>query len=314
MKVVIFGGAGGIGSSIAFNLLLTQTPYDVVLVDSRPNMVVSHVMDLQDALALGGARTVRGGQPEDAHDADVVVLSAAVPLRLNSSRSVFLAENAAIVDAIVDPLVAAGWAGVLLMMTNPIDALATRLHKRTGMDPRRIVGYTVNDSLRMRTGVAQALGVPTQHVDAWVLGEHGEAQVPLYSRVRVDGEPVVLTSRQREIADDYMHSWYTRHVALDSGRASTWSSGLGAARLVDAMAVRSPEPWPASVVLTGQYGIDGVSVGVPVLLGADGIERVLEWDLADDEQAALHRAADRIRAAAASLDDTDLTASTRAGE
>ncbi|WP_226366595.1 malate dehydrogenase [Pseudonocardia sp. ICBG162] len=310
MKVVIFGGAGGIGASVAFNLLRTDTPYDVVLVDSRPNMIVSHVMDLQDVLALGGARSVRGGEPGDALDADVVVLSAAVPLRLNSSRSVFLAENAAILDGIVDPLVAAGWGGILVVLTNPVDALLTRLQWRTALDPRRLVGYTLNDGFRMRTGVARALGARPQDVEAWVIGEHGEAQVPLYSRVRLHGEPVVLTDAQRGVVDEYMTTWYTRHVALDSGRTSTWSTGAGAAAMVDAIATGSSEAWPAAVVLGGQYGIDGVGVGVPTRLGPGGIEEILEWDLSDEERAALLHGAERVRTAAASIDDTTGAAAT----
>jgi malate dehydrogenase len=302
MKVVIFGGAGGIGSSVAFNLLLTSTPYDVVVVDSRPNMVTSHVMDMQDALAFGGAKAVRGGDAAEARDADVIVLCAAVPLRLNSSRSLFLAENAAIVEQIVVPLVDRGWPGVLIMMTNPIDALATWLYRQGRIDPGKVIGYTVNDSLRLRTGVSRALNVRSQDVDGWVLGEHGEGQVPLYSRIQVAGQPVTLTTEQRAVADEYMTTWYARHVALDSGRASTWSSGLGTARLVDAMATGSPDPWPGSTVLTGQYGIDGVSVGVPLIVGPSGVEKVVEWELAEDETAALHLAADKIRAAADTLE------------
>lgn len=302
MKVSIFGGAGGIGSSIAFNLLLGGNPHEVVVIDRRPNMVTSHVMDMQDALALGGARVVRGGDPHDAQDSDVVVLSAAVPLRLNSSRSVFLAENAAIVEAIVEPLVLSGWQGVLVLMTNPIDALATWTHRRWGIAPSRIIGYTVNDSLRLRTGISRALDVSPQDVDGWVVGEHGEGQVPLYSRIQVAGQPVTLTTEQRAVADEYMNTWYTRHVALDSGRASTWSSGLGTARLVDAMATSSPQPWPGSTVLTGQYGIDGVSVGVPLLLGPAGVRDVLEWELADQELLGLRDAAAKIRAAADTLE------------
>ncbi|MCO7191461.1 malate dehydrogenase [Pseudonocardia sp. McavD-2-B] len=313
MKIVIVGGAGGIGSSLAYNLLRTDTPYDVVLVDSRPNMITSHVMDLQDVLAFGGARSVRGGEPHDALDADVVVLSAAVPLRLNASRSVFLAENAALLDGIVDPLAAAGWGGILMVLTNPVDALLTRLQQRTGLDPRRIIGYTVNDGLRMRTGVARALDARPQDVETWVLGEHGEAQVPLYSRVRLRGEPVVLTDSQRAVADEYMTTWYSRHVALDSGRTSTWSSGAGAAALVEAVATGSGEPWPASVVLTGQYGIDGVGIGAPVRLGPRGVEEVLEWDLADEERSALRHAAERVRAAAASIGEPAADVAVAAG-
>lgn len=303
MKVVIIGGAGGIGSSAAFNLLSAQGTYEIVLVDTRPNMITSHVMDQENALALGATPdTVRGGTPEDTLDADVVVLSAAVPLRLNSSRSVFLADNAAIVDQCLRPLRDSDFGGVVLMLTNPVDPLLTWAHRQGWLPRHRLVGYTLNDSLRLRTGIAHALGVHPKDVGAWMVGEHGEGQVPLYSRITVGGESVVLTDEQRAVAEEYADSWYSRHVALDSGRTSTWTTGLGTARLIEAMATGSGTVVPASVVLDGEYGVHGVSLGVPVELGRDGVRRVVEWDLAPGERLGMQRAAARVEAAVADLD------------
>ncbi|MFM9441085.1 malate dehydrogenase [Streptomyces acidiscabies] len=303
MKVVIIGGAGGIGSSAAFNLLSAQGTYEIVLVDTRPNMITSHVMDQENALALGATPdTVRGGTPEDTLDADVVVLSAAVPLRLNSSRSVFLADNAAIVDQCLRPLRDSDFGGVVLMLTNPVDPLLTWAHRQGWLPRHRLVGYTLNDSLRLRTGIAHALGVHPKDVDAWMVGEHGEGQVPLYSRITVGGESVVLTDEQRAVAEEYADTWYSRHVALDSGRTSTWTTGLGTARLIEAMATGSGTVVPASVVLDGEYGVHGVSLGVPVELGRDGVRRVVEWDLAPGERLGMQRAAVSVEAAVADLD------------
>jgi malate dehydrogenase len=304
MKVVIVGGAGGIGSSAAFNLLSAQGTYEIVLVDTRPNMITSHVMDQENALALGATPdTVRGGTPEDTLDADVVVLSAAVPLRLNSSRSVFLADNAAIVGQCLRPLKDSGFGGVVLMLTNPVDALMTWVHRQGWLPRHRLIGYTLNDSLRLRTGIAYALGVHPRNVDAWMIGEHGEGQVPLYSRITVGGEPVVLTTEQRAAAEEYADNWYARHVALDSGRTSTWTTGLGTARLIEAIATDSGTVLPASVVLDGEYGVHGASLGVPVELGRDGVRRVVEWDLTPGELHGMQQAAVRVEAAVADMDD-----------
>jgi len=225
MKVVIIGGAGGVGSSAAFNLLLRGEPYDVVLVDLNPNIIASHVMDLEQTLVLGAARSVRGGAEHEVFDSDVVVVSASVPLRLNSSRLVFLNDNAAIVNRIGDLLAKAGpdWGGVLLIVTNPVDPLCTWAQRRTGL-----------------------------------------------------------------------RSWYARHVALDSGRTSTWTSGLGVARMVASIAYGKGEMWPASVVLAGEYGIDGVSLSVPVSLGRRGVENIHEWEITPEERAALQVAAARV--------------------
>lgn len=298
MKVAIIGGAGGIGSSLAFNLLQSAHPFEVVIVDSRPNMILSHVMDLQDTLPLGRALGVRGGELADAADADAVVVCAAVPQTLNTDRSVFFADNAALVSGIVTELRERDWDGLLVMMTNPVDALNTWLVRRFGLDPARVIGYSTNDTLRIRTGVGLALGVPSRSVEAWVLGEHGAGQVPLLDRVRVDGEPVTLSPEERAAVLDYIDNWYVRHVALESGRASTWSSGLVGARLLEALATGTGETLTGSVVLDGQYGVAGVSLGVPLRLGPEGVREVIEWDLAAAELEAMVASAARVDALA----------------
>jgi len=171
----------------------------------------------------------------------------------------------------------------------------TRLQRRTGFDRRRILGYTLNDSLRLRTGLAKALGAPPGSVGAWVIGEHGDLSVPLYGRVERSGAPVELTPEQIAVADDYRRSWYPRHVALDSGRSSTWTSGLGVARMIGALA-GSGELWPASVVLEGEYGIRGVAVTVPATIGRGGVLSIEQWELTPAELTALHSSAEFVRA------------------
>jgi malate dehydrogenase len=308
VKVVIIGGAGGVGSSVAFNLLLRGESYDVVLVDLRPNMITSHVMDLEQTLALGAARSVRGGNEAEVLDSDVVVVCASVPLRLNSSRLVFLNDNATIVNRISDLLANVGpnWGGVLLVVTNPVDPLCTWVQQRTGLDRRRILGYTLNDSLRLRTGISQVLNAAPQSIDAWVIGEHGDSCIPLFSRVKIAGAPVVLTAEQRGKAEEFMRSWYVRHVALDSGRTSTWTSGLGVARMVASIAYGRGEMWPASVVLAGEYGIDGVSLSVPVSLGRRGAEGIHEWEITPEEHTALQVAATHVREVTNTIDISSL--------
>jgi malate dehydrogenase len=299
VKVTIVGGAGGVGASTAFNLALTRRPHEIVLVDNRPEMITSHAMDLEQVLEQAPGASVRGGDASDVGDADVVVLLSATPLTVGTSRLEYLGKNALIADALADGL-APGWGGLLVVVTNPVDPLVTRLQARTGTDRRRILGYTLNDSLRLRTGLAKALGVPPGSVEAWVLGEHGDLSVPLYGRVRVNGERVEPTAEQRAAAEEYLRTWYVRHVALDSGRSSTWTSGLGVARMVSALD-GDGELWPASVVLDGEYGIRGVAVTVPVTIGRGGAERIHEWELGAGELAALHASAEFVQAAAVGI-------------
>jgi malate dehydrogenase len=300
-RIAIVGAGGGVGSSVGFNLLLRPEPFEVVLIDRRPEMAISHEMDLQQVLAAGATGSVEVGTLDAVAEADVVVLCASVPLTLNETRMVYLQGNVAIVANVLDRL-PDGWPGILLLVTNPVDPLCTWTQRQTGLDRRRVLGYTVNDSLRLRTVVADLLGVRRTAVDAWVLGEHGDGCVPLLDRIAVDGAPVELDADQRREAEAFLRGWYVRHVALDSGRSSTWASGHGVARMVSALRTPGDGLWPASVVLDGEYGIDGVAVSVPVTLGPGGAERVHEWELGEPELAALRAAAATIGAAASSID------------
>ena len=303
VKVTIIGGAGGVGASTAFNLVLTGQPHEIVLVDSRPEMITSHVMDLDQVLELSPGCRVRGGDLSDVPDADVVVLLSATPITAGTPRVEYLARNALIADELADAL-GTSWEGVVVVVTNPVDPLVTRIRRRTGLDRRRVVGYTINDSLRLRTGLTKALGVAPGDVEAWVLGEHGDNAVPLFGRVTVDGAPVHPTPDQARAAEEYFRTWYPIHVALDSGRSSTWTSGLGVARMVSALDADG-ELWPASVVLEGEYGIEGVAVTVPVTLGRGGVVEIHEWDLGPDELDALRASAEFVRAAVASVEPAE---------
>lgn len=311
VKITIVGGAGGVGASVAFNLLLAPGEHEVVLVDRRPEMVTSHAMDLEQVLTWVEGGSVRGGDSHDCLDADVLVVTAAVPLTLNTSRNVFLAGNAAILREVMDPLPAT-WPGILLLVTNPVDPLLTWAQQRSGFDRRRVLGYTVNDSLRLRTGIAKATGAAPGAVDAWTIGEHGELCAPLWDRVTIDGAAVHLTEDQREVAEAELRTWYRRHVALDSGRTSTWTSGLGVARMVLAMTSDSGELWPASLVLAGEYGQAGVALSVPVVLGCEGARSVEEWTVAPPELAMVTRAAENVRALTAQIDGLLATANAAA--
>jgi len=261
------------------------------VIDRRPEKVASHVMDLEQVLQLGPptrTASVSAGAWEEFDGVDVLVVCAATALTANTSREVYLEANSAIVDGIAERL--GGWDGVVVMVTNPVDPLTARLARALG-DRRRVVGYTLNDTLRLRTAIAAALDVPAAAVEAWVLGEHGDRAVPVFSRVRVHGEPVTLSAEQRAAAAEFVRTWYRRHVALDANRSSTWTSGAGVAALVAAITAGAGDPWVVSTLLDGEYGISGASIGVPVVLRPDGVERVLEWELTDAELEALRYAA-----------------------
>lgn len=299
-RIAIVGGGGGVGASLAFNLLLREEPYEITLVDGRSGMARSHEMDLQQVIAAGATGSIRIVGLAEAANADVVVISASVPLTVNTSRMIYLRDNAAIL-AQVGRVLPRDWPGVAVVVTNPVDPFCTWLQRATGLDRRRVLGYTANDSLRLRTAVGEQLGVPAGDVDAWVVGEHGDGCVLLLDRVRVNGAPVVLAAEQQAAAERFVRSWYERHVALDSGRSSTWTSGHGIARMVAAVTGPGEALWPASVVLEGEYGVSGAALTVPVTLARGGVRALHEWRLSETQLAAMRTAGEAVRKATASL-------------
>jgi malate dehydrogenase len=296
-RIAIVGGGGGVGSSLAFNLLLRDEAYEIGLVDGHSGVARSHEMDLQQVIAAGASGSIAVVGADAIADADLVVVSAAAPLTENRSRMVYLHDNARILDSVTAALKPAA---TVVVVTNPVDPLCTWLQSERGLDRRRVIGYTINDSLRLRTAVGDVLGVDSRSVEAWVIGEHGDACVPLLDRVRVGGEPVALSAPQREAAATFVRTWYIRHVALDSSRSSTWTSGHMLARMVAAvLAAPTDDVWAASIVLAGEYGIDGVALTVPVTLGDGGVVRIHEWPLTDAEAAGMREGARVVRDALA---------------
>jgi malate/lactate dehydrogenase len=299
-RIAIVGGGGGVGSSLAFNLLLQEPAYEIGLVDGHSGVARSHEMDLQQVIAAGATGSIAVVGADAIADADVVVVTAAAPLIANRSRMVYLHDNARILDTVTAALKPAA---TVVVVTNPVDPLCTWLERERGLDRRRVIGYTMNDSLRLRTAVGQVLGVDSRSVEAWVVGEHGDACVPLLDRIRVDGAPVALSAEQQEAATDFVRTWYIRHVALDSSRSSTWTSGHMLARLVAALLAPPTDVlWAASVVLGGEYGLDGVSLTVPVTLGDGGVAQIQEWPLTEAQAAGLQRGATVVREALAAVD------------
>jgi malate dehydrogenase len=188
---------------------------------------------------------------------------------------------------------------VVLVATNPIDVFTYVFAHLADLPPERVIGYSWNDSLRLRWAVAAVLGVPVPDVEALVLGEHGDGQVPLFDRVTVRSQPVVLTPEQRGGVEEAVRGWFTTYQGLQSGRTSGWTSAVGIGEIVRAIASASPQLLPCSAILRGQYGLREVSLGVPVRLGPRGVRQIEELPLTEADLERLHAAARKVRAAIA---------------
>lgn len=296
-KLAVVGGAGGLGSTMGFYIGLKGLFQQISLVDIKENILRSHVMDMAQGLSELSRTEISCGSWENLSGSDVVIITASVPALKVASRNEFLKMNLGIVQAAAEQIGQYCPKAVVITATAPVDVYNYVFYKILGGNPRRFIGFCRNDSLRLRWAVGQVLREPTvENIEGWVLGEHGETQVPIYGSVKVNGKPAALTTEQIMRADASVKSWFTEFQSLDSGRTSSWTSTTSITKVLEAVRAGSPTEYvPGSVILEGQYGLKDVSLGVPVRLGPEGWHEVLELELTEAEQAALEASAKHVR-------------------
>jgi len=288
LKLGIIGGAGGIGSSIGFHLAIRGLVGEIALIDVKQNVATSHAMDIQQAVSELNSTIVKAGDWEALSGCGIVIMGAG-SIQHNS-----LENNLKIVKEVAPRIASYCPDAAVITVTNPIDPFNYILHKISGMPAQRFMGYSRNDTARLRTAIANRLEVQVSDVAAMVIGEHGQAMVPLFSRVTLKGERVEPSSGQRADILNYLKTWFANYEGLNAGRTAAWTSAVGIAHLVEAMVKNTGEVLACSAVLQGQYGISEVSVGVPLVLGLTGIERIIELPLSDEETTGLRAAAQKI--------------------
>jgi malate dehydrogenase len=193
---------------------------------------------------------------------------------------------------------------IVITATNPVDPLNYATWRVGDFDRRQVIGYTINDSYRFREMAAHAKGVPTSRVQATVIGEHGNSQIPLFSSVLIDGQTVSFTENEKQSIRAQIPNILKRYEALQTGRTAGWTSAIGMAAITRAILQNTGEAFPCSVILAGEYGQNDLSLSVPVALGRDGVQKIFEWKLAPDEQEGLTRCVDVLKNSARIVDES----------
>jgi malate dehydrogenase len=296
IKVTIVGGAGTVGSCAAFRLAQDGLASEIVLLDARRNMAQAHAYDIDQAMVHRNTTAVRAGDIEDTKDSDLIIVAVAVfgrpPLL---SRSLSLEENLKLVMELMPPLVAQSPSAFWFFISAPVDVLVYLMHRLFSIPRHRIIGLNRNDTTRLRWAIGRTLSVPGPKVEAFMLGEHGETQVPVLSHVRVDGKEVKLTADQkREIkskVDEFLPKW----VNLQAGRTAGWTTAESIGDVARTFATDDGAVWACSMPLEGEYGLSDVGLGVPVRLGRQGIKEIIQLDLDPAEKEALETSARTIK-------------------
>jgi len=302
MKIGVIGAAGTLGSCAAYAILEKRLPGELWLFDVKRNLLLAHYMDLRIAGSIMGEMTVHAGESfEQLAGCDVVVNTAGAPPREIANRMELLADNIRIARIIAGEVGKHCPSAVVINATNPVDPINLAFQLITGMDRKKLIGYSINDTYRLRMNTAMKLGVDTTRVQALVGGEHGPHQVPFWSVMTLDGQPLDTPPELREYAVKECQNFLKEYESLHSGRTAGWISGVGLASMVKAVVMDTGELFPCSVILDGEYGRSGFSAGVPAILGEDGVKEIVELPLPDDEKKALEAAFDYLQETAKSV-------------
>jgi L-lactate dehydrogenase len=302
-KVVIVG-AGAVGSTFAYALAQSGLADEIALLDVNQELAKGEVLDLSHGLAYYPNVHISVGQSEDYQDAQVIVITAGAKQEGAETRLDLLQRNISIMDHIIDDIIAHDSKAVMVVVSNPVDVLTHLAHKRTSWERGRVIGSgTVLDSARFRYLLSTHCGVDVHNVHAYILGEHGDSQVAAWSMSHFAGVPIHEYCRhcgscegwettKAEIEETVRRSAY--HIIEYKG-ATNYAVGLALLRIVSAIIRDERSVLTVSVPLEGEYGLSDVSLGVPSIVTQNGVERVIEANLASDELEGLQASANLLK-------------------
>lgn len=293
-------GAGGVGGNIAHLAAMEDIADEIALIDITPGLAASTALDLNHTSGITGARArCVGGEAMDlVAGADVVVVTAGRARRPGMTRADLIDVNARVIRQSAEAIRSAAPDAIVIVVTNPLDEMTVEMLRATGFPRERVLGMAGTlDSSRFRNALAMAAGVTPADVEAFTLGSHGDEMAPIPSRARIKGRPldVFLSLEQIDACVQDAITGGGQVVALRKSGSATIAPAHASIELIDHIRGARTGPVPVSVMLRGEYGIDGVVLGVPAHLGAGGLVEVEELRLTTEENAALKNAAEAIQ-------------------
>jgi malate dehydrogenase len=296
-KVTVVG-AGNVGATCA-HVLAARDYADVVLVDIKENLPQGKALDInQMGAVVGYEPNVAGSNGYDeTAGSDVVVITAGLPRSPGMSRDDLVTTNEKIVGSVTEQAIAQSPDAILIVVSNPLDAMCHVAKNVSGWPKERVFGMAgILDTARFSTFIAWKTQASVKDVTAMVLGGHGDQMVPVVSATTVGGIPL-----RKLVAEDEIQQMVERtakgggEIVELLGTSAWYAPGAAAAQMVDSIMLDEKRVLPCTAYLEGEYGIDGLYMGVPVKLGRGGIEEIVELDLSEDEQTMLNESADAVR-------------------
>lgn len=301
-KVAIIG-AGNVGASIAFAMAIQQNASEIVLIDTRAEKAVGEALDINHGLCFLGQMSVYAGDYPDIADCDVIIITAGVGRKPGQTRLDLTRTNLGIAKDITNNIMKYYNRGVILVVANPVDILTYKIQKWSGLPNGRVFGTgTVLDSARFRFVIAQKFNIDVRNVHGYIVGEHGDTQLPLWSATHIAGMNIEEYGRmhnnsftdedKKMIMDDVKNAGA---VIIKNKGATYYAIAVSVNNLVETLINNQNTIRTVSSVIDGYYGIHDVAISLPSMINSDGVERIIEYPITEEEQKKLHASADALK-------------------
>lgn len=300
-KVAIVG-CGFVGSSITFSLIQRGLFTEMVLIDANREKAEGEAMDLSHGLPYIAAMDVYAGTYNDIADCALVIITAGANQKPGETRLQLIDKNVAILNSIIPQITSRPFEGILLIVSNPVDVLSYAALRISGYPAHRVFGSgTVLDTARLKYLLGEHLGVDSRNVHAVIIGEHGDSELAVWSGANVSGIPLSHFcelqghfDHERSMARLYEGVRDSAYEIIQRKGATYYGIAMAVARIAECVVKDERAVLPVSVALGGQYGLRGLSLSIPAIVGRNGVEQILEIPLSDGEQKALSASAGQL--------------------
>ncbi|MEK7096441.1 MAG: L-lactate dehydrogenase [Patescibacteria group bacterium] len=296
-KVVIIG-TGAVGSSTAFSMMIQGIASEIVLIDLDTKKCEGEVLDLEHGLSFVPQTNIHAGCYDDCKDADVIVITAGIAQKTDQTRRDLAKTNSKIVKGIVGEIKKQTSGAIILMVTNPLDVTAYIAYKESGYPSNQVFGTgTTLDSARFRYFLAQEFNIAAESMGAFLIGEHGESQVPVISHSNVMGEPIEnLEGYSKEKVDKaYLDTKNSAATVIEKKGYTCYAIALAVTKIVRAILFDENHIFPVSVYVDNLYGLDDIYLSLPAVINRNGVDRIIEISLDEDEKKKLKESAEIIK-------------------
>ncbi len=299
-KVVIVGAGGMVGASAAYAMALRSVVEEIVLIDRNPDMAWGQAADINDAMGIDRNVLVRPGDYSDIATDDIVVITAGLPQQPGQTRLELVDANVGIMRDIIRNIMAHGAIPYIVVVSNPIDVLTYVALKESGLPKNRVFGTgTTLDTSRLKSYLADSLGVSSRDVDAYILGEHGDSSFSTIETAQVGEIPLrEYPGFRDEIVQDVEQTIRDRaYRVIDTKKSPYFAIGFIISKVVSALRRSTSTVYPVCSLVEGEYGLDDVVLGLPSTVSQEGVKILSGYPLTDRQREALHHSASVVREA-----------------